>query len=412
MLIRRLPFLLILAAPLLAQLSNNTVTVTASQSSTAQPDEVVFAATVTAGLDKSLNDIVAAVLGVGINAANLAQIGLASLSTPYPPPPPGTVLPPSLDWTFWLAVPFSKSVDSTAALTSLQKTISQNSSGLALSFQLLFSRVSAQQTPNCKLADLVSQARAQAQEIAGAAGLNAGAIAGVTSATSNAAPPICSLTVRFALGPMFGAGRNITITATRSNTLQPDQVLILLSLQSGTDAALDDITTRLTAAGISGESFTGVNTSSFYSTQLQAPETALTWAFTLTTPLSKISPTVTQLVSAQKAVKDSSMMLNFYVGGLQVSQQLEQSQPCKQGDLLLDAQAQAKQVAAAAGVSAGSILSIAEGGSVAPASLQFAAVPAVSFTGVIAGGVGYPSFNTLLSYPPPICSLTVQFQLM
>jgi hypothetical protein len=50
--------------------------VTASQSATAQPDEAVFAVTVTAGIDKSLNNIVAAVSGIGITAANLVQIGL------------------------------------------------------------------------------------------------------------------------------------------------------------------------------------------------------------------------------------------------------------------------------------------------------------------------------------------------
>ena len=50
--------LVIPAAPLLAQLTNNTVTVTASQSSTARPDEAVFSMTVGSGVDKSLDDVV------------------------------------------------------------------------------------------------------------------------------------------------------------------------------------------------------------------------------------------------------------------------------------------------------------------------------------------------------------------
>ena len=66
--------LLIPATPLLAQLANNTVTVTASQSSAAQPDEAVFSVTVGSGLDKSLDDVVAAVSAVGITAANVVQI--------------------------------------------------------------------------------------------------------------------------------------------------------------------------------------------------------------------------------------------------------------------------------------------------------------------------------------------------
>ena len=58
---RVMVLLLIPATPLLAQLVNNTVTVTASQSSTAQPDEAVFSVTVASGLDKSLEDAVATV---------------------------------------------------------------------------------------------------------------------------------------------------------------------------------------------------------------------------------------------------------------------------------------------------------------------------------------------------------------
>jgi hypothetical protein len=62
MLIRRFaPLLFISAIPLAAQIVNNTVTVTASQSSVAQPDEAVFSVTVGSGLDKSLDDAVAAV---------------------------------------------------------------------------------------------------------------------------------------------------------------------------------------------------------------------------------------------------------------------------------------------------------------------------------------------------------------
>lgn len=65
---------LIPATPLLAQLANNTVTVTASQSSTVQPDEAVFSVVVTSGPDKSLDDAVAAISSIGITAANLAAV--------------------------------------------------------------------------------------------------------------------------------------------------------------------------------------------------------------------------------------------------------------------------------------------------------------------------------------------------
>ena len=65
MLIRRFaPLLFISAVPLAAQIVNNTVTVTASQSSTAQPDEAVFAVTVTSvGAGTNLEQIVARLSG-------------------------------------------------------------------------------------------------------------------------------------------------------------------------------------------------------------------------------------------------------------------------------------------------------------------------------------------------------------
>jgi uncharacterized protein YggE len=408
--------LLIPAAPLLAQLANNTVTVTASQSSTAQQDEAVFSVTVNSGFDKSLDDVVAAVSGVGITAANLVQI----ISVfPSASPPPANAPSPSLGWTFQLVVPFSKLKDTTSALTSLQNTISQNNSRLTLSFTLSGTRLSAQQAPTCNLADLISQARSQAQDIAGAAGFKAGAIVGLTSATSNAALLGCSLTVRFALGAMFGQpGPNaITVGATRTNNIQPDQVLMNLNVTSGTTAGLDDITSALTGAGISGASFTGFYSSTIYPLA-KNPQAALVWSFTLTVPLAKLSAALTQVLSAQQSISanSSGLTLTFYVQGMQVSPQLQQSQPCSQSALLADAQAQAKQVATAAGVSAGPILSMAEGGGALGASLQV--VPAFrtgDFTSVVtSGGLGFASFlpTTVYSAPSRTCSLTIQFQLM
>src|SRR6516164_7778325 len=160
---RVMVLLLIPAAPLLAQLANNTVTVTASQSSTAQPDEAVFSVTVGSRVDKSLDDVVAAVSGLGITAANLVQITSPLPANSSPVPLPSNVPAPSLGWTFRLAVPFSKMKDTTAALALLQKSISQDNLGLSLSFFLWGTRVSGPQMSNCNLADLVAQARAQAQ---------------------------------------------------------------------------------------------------------------------------------------------------------------------------------------------------------------------------------------------------------
>ena len=156
-------------------------------------------------------------------------------------------------------------------------------------------------------------------------------------------------------------------------------------------------------------SFTGVYSTNVY-VPTKNPQTALVWSFTLTAPLAKLSATLAQIRSAQQSISanNSGLTLTLYVAGTQVSPQLQQSQPCSQSALLADAQAQAKQVAAAAGVSAGPILSLAEGGGPLGASLQVASAQ------LVAGDffAGVPSISAVLTTPAPTCSLTVQFQLM
>jgi uncharacterized protein YggE len=402
----------------LAQISNNTVTVTASENSTAPPDEAIFSVTVASGLGTSLDQIVAAVSGLGITAANLVGV-----NTAFVPGVGGRLgaaagsLGPQ--WVFQLVVSFSKLKDTTAALTALQQSISQNNSGLTLSFTLSGTRASTQQAPTCNLADLVSKARAQAQDIAGAAGFKAAAIVGLTSTTSNGAPLACSLTARFALGAMFGQPEpnTITITATRANGIQPDQVLIGLNVQSPTTAGLDDITGALAGVGIAGATFTRVYTTTIYSVSggVQTPQNQLVWSFTLTAPLVKLSATLTQILSAQQTISgnNSGLTLTFYVEGLQISPQLQAAQPCSQAALLADAEAEAKQVAARAGVSAGSILSLGEGGS-GVAAFELDPTQAMATAGFVTSGLGYASLLTppVLPAPQPTCTLTVQFQLL
>jgi len=67
-----------------------------------------------------------------------------------------------------------------------------------------------------------------------------------------------------------------------------------LNVTSGTTAGLDDITSALTGAGISGASFTGFYSSTIYPLA-KNPQAALVWSFTLTAPLAKLSAALTQV---------------------------------------------------------------------------------------------------------------------
>jgi uncharacterized protein YggE len=130
----------------------------------------------------------------------------------------------------------------------------------------------------------------------------------------------------------------------------------------------------------------------------------------LTAPIGKLSAVLGQLAGAQQTIakQNSGLGLGFFVAGPQVS-----SQPaCPEADLLADARAAAQKVAAAAGVTAGSILSLSEGGTSAAIGTPIPVLRAGDFTSV--SGLGFataPYASFLLSSPAPTCALIVQFQL-
>ena len=221
--VKRLPiFLLILSLPgAFAQLDSNSVIVSATRSMTQQPDQVLFGVTVQSGLNTSLDDVVTALQGSGITAANLSAVSTAPayvlVGTGGPQPPTVT---PMLQWTFALPAPLAKIKDTIATLTGLQQRIAQQTNGLTLSFSVQGTQVSAQlqQSQVCPTSDLLADATAQAQKLAGAAGLSLGgvlsmsggasvpsnvgsavAIVGALIFTPPVLPSVCSMTVKFAL---------------------------------------------------------------------------------------------------------------------------------------------------------------------------------------------------------------------
>jgi Protein of unknown function (DUF541) len=208
------------ASLLLGQPDSNSVTVTASQSMNVQPDQVLFAVYVTTGLNSSLDDVLAALKGVGITSANFSGVNSAAggqlcVGTGNQP------LAPTVQWAFGLPVPFAQMKATVAALTSLQQNIAQTNSGFTLSFSVQGAQVSTslQQSQTCSIPGLIADATAQAQRLASAAGLNLGSIlamssiiaspvannsvpvsiAGTFTSGSLTTPQGCALTVKFAV---------------------------------------------------------------------------------------------------------------------------------------------------------------------------------------------------------------------
>jgi uncharacterized protein YggE len=207
--------LLMSASVLFGQVDSNTVTVTSSQSTNVQPDQVLFAVSVTTSLNSTLDDVLAALKGSGITIANFSGVSSA-FAIPTGIGITNQQSTPTLQWSFALGVPFAQMKATVTLLASLQQSIMQANNGFTLTFSVQGTLVSAslQQSQTCNVPGLISNATAQAQNLASAAGMNLGSIVAMSSAVSSpaysvtsigalvsqlSAPQSCALTVKFAV---------------------------------------------------------------------------------------------------------------------------------------------------------------------------------------------------------------------
>jgi uncharacterized protein YggE len=211
---------------------------------------------------------------------------------------------------------------------------------------------------------------------------------------------------------LFGQldSNSITVTASRSVYLQPDQVVFSISVSAPTNATLDDIVAALQGSGITAANLSG--------SSIGPPLTQTLWYFMLPTPLSNIKNTVTSLTMLQQTIsqKNNGLSLNFGVQGTVVSAQLQQSQQCVIPDLVSDARTQAQKLVVAAGLTLGPILAIAQGPPTGDSTGLFAfAVPTIAQrTGDF---FSTSSFATpIIAVSPTVaaltCSITVKFALL
>ena len=184
----------------------------------------------------------------------------------------------------------------------------------------------------------------------------------------------CLLLLLFGVVPAFGQleSNTVTISATRSISLQPDQVVYSLSVNSALNTTLDQIVAALSGLGVTSANLTGVNNNS-------APQT-LQWSFALAAPFSNLGATIGSLIKLQQTItqNNSGLTLTFSIAGTQVSAQLQQSQSCSNSGLIADATAQAQKLVAAAGMILGPIIKLSN----APTAAQVYAVPKFVFLDV------------------------------
>jgi uncharacterized protein YggE len=164
--------LFLTASSVFGQLDSDTVTIQASRSVNPTPDQFIFYVSVNASPSTTLDQIVAALSGSGIAAANLSGMYSGMNNQPF------------LQWSFELAVPFTKTMSTIASLIALEQSIGQNNSGMSLMFQGTHVSSQAIQSQICAAKDLVAEAQAQAQNLAAAAGLYIGPILAISDGSS------------------------------------------------------------------------------------------------------------------------------------------------------------------------------------------------------------------------------------
>jgi hypothetical protein len=180
MTLRTLTLFVIFAALVFGQLDSNSITVSSSRNTNLQPDQVVFSVYVDTTPDVGLDGVLDALQPAGVTTANFASVATAYVPT-------GSLAPRfPLEWSFALPVPFAKMKETTAMLSNLQQTVIQTNSSLIILFSVQGTQIApqTQQSQSCVLTDVLSDAKAQAQKLADAAGLALGGILALSGSTS------------------------------------------------------------------------------------------------------------------------------------------------------------------------------------------------------------------------------------
>jgi hypothetical protein len=213
----------------------------------------------------------------------------------------------------------------------------------------------------------------------------------------------------FAFGPLlFGQldSNSVTVTASRSAILQPDQVVFTVGVGSSLTTSLDDVLAALQGSGITFANFSGVSgNGDFTIIPVPSPipfpspqQSAILWSFVLPVPFAKMKDTVAALTALEAGImrNNNGLTLSFSVQGTQVSAQSQQSQACSVPDLIGAARAKAQQLTDGAGLTLGAILAMSS-----ESSSPVANSSVLNFAGLISSQLTVPQ----------TCALTVKFGL-
>ena len=185
---------------------------------------------------------------------------------------------------------------------------------------------------------------------------------------------------------------SITVTATKNASLQPDEVVFGVTVNTTLEATRDEVIAALQGSGIKAENFSDVRNVQQFNIVGRDPQLMLAWTFQLPVALSNMRSAIDLLTTVQRnaAGKKNIVSISFGAQGTRVSSQLQRTQSCALSDLIADARAQATKLSAAARMGVGAILAMSS------STLATDPDPTILF--------GAPTYF-------PTCSLTVKFEL-
>jgi hypothetical protein len=159
---------------------------------------------------------------------------------------------------------------------------------------------------------------------------------------------------------------SLTVVATRTIALQPDQVQFAVYVNFESTAGLADVLAAVQSIGITEANLISVSTTNPLSVSTTNQGLVTTqWYFVLAVPFSKQGDTLSALSALQRSVgQNPNRSLGYSVQGAQVSSQLQASATCPYVGMFQDAIAQAQPLASAAGQMLGPVLTVSDGTSV------------------------------------------------
>jgi uncharacterized protein YggE len=193
----------------------------------------------------------------------------------------------------------------------------------------------------------------------------------------------------------------ITISASRSIYVQPDQVVMGVVVNTSLATTLDQVVAATPGVGITAGNLRRVSTRPDPNAPALGLPGSLDWNFYFVTSFASLKDTMAQLSDLQRSVASGNpgMTLTFSVVTDQASPQTLAAQPCRTAELIADAHAKALKLANAAGFGLGSVVAMSDLNSGQSISAF-----------VIAGVV--PSFPAVASTTPMTCALSVKFRLL